>query len=65
MTRFSDAAWPRTAQLRQAIHDLPFNTQLADGSLSRVRFQGYVIQDTLYLRQFPSTSNGRSEGTGR
>lgn len=52
MTRFSDAAWQRTARLRQAIHDLPFNTELADGSLGRARFQGYVIQDALYLGQY-------------
>ena len=52
MTGFSDAAWQRTARLRQAIHDLPFNTELADGSLSRARFQGYVIQDALYLGQY-------------
>lgn len=52
MNSFSDAAWQRTARLRQAIHDLPFNTELADGSLSRGRFQGYVIQDALYLVQY-------------
>jgi thiaminase/transcriptional activator TenA len=52
MTSFSDAAWQRTARLRQAIHALPFNTELADGTLSRPRFQGYVIQDVLYLGQY-------------
>jgi thiaminase/transcriptional activator TenA len=52
MTNFSEAAWERTGRLRQAIHDLRFNTELADGSLSRERFQGYVIQDALYLRQY-------------
>ena len=52
MTSFSDAAWQRTARLRQAIHALPFNTELADGTLSRARFQGYVIQDALYLGQY-------------
>src|SRR5665213_465325 len=52
MTSFSEAAWQRTARLRQAIHDLKFNTELADGSLSRARFQGYVIQDALYLGQY-------------
>ena len=52
MTSFSETAWQRIAQLRQAIHDLPFNTELADGSLSRDRFQGYVIQDALYLGQY-------------
>ena len=49
---FSDTAWGRTARLRAAIHALPFNIELADGSLSRARFQGYVIQDALYLQQY-------------
>ena len=52
MTSFSEAAWRRTARLRAAIHALPFNTELAAGSLSRERFQGYVIQDALYLGQY-------------
>ena len=37
MIRFSDAAWQRTETLREAIHRLPFNTELAAGSLSRDR----------------------------
>jgi thiaminase/transcriptional activator TenA len=52
MSKFSDTAWQRTAKLRAAIHALKFNTELADGSLSRARFQGYVIQDALYLQQY-------------
>jgi thiaminase/transcriptional activator TenA len=52
MTPFSDAAWQRTAPLRQAIDGLPFNTELAAGRLSRDRFQGYIIQDALYLAQY-------------
>jgi thiaminase (transcriptional activator TenA) len=46
--RFSDEAWQRTAGLREAIH----KTELADGSLSRDRFQTYIIQDAVYLGQF-------------
>ena len=49
---FSDEAWQRTAQLREAIHRLPFNLELAAGSLARERFQTYIIQDALYLGQF-------------
>ena len=49
---FSETAWQRTARLRQAIHALPFNTELAAGTLSRERFQGYVVQDALYLGQY-------------
>jgi thiaminase/transcriptional activator TenA len=52
MTQFSEAAWQRTERLRAAIHALPFNTELAAGTLSRERFQGYIIQDALYLGQY-------------
>jgi len=52
MTRFSDDAWQRTAALRAAIHELPFNVELAAGSLSRDRFQAYITQDAIYLGQF-------------
>jgi thiaminase/transcriptional activator TenA len=52
MIRFSDEAWESTARLRQAIHQLPFNTELAAGSLARDRFQAYIIQDSLYLGRF-------------
>jgi len=52
MILFSDEAWQRTARLRNAIHRLPFNTELAAGSLSRDRFQAYIIQDALYLGRF-------------
>ena len=52
MILFSDEAWQRTARLREAIHRLPFNTELAAGSLARDRFQAYIIQDSLYLGRF-------------
>jgi len=52
MTGFSDAAWQRVAPLRAAIHALPFNTELAAGTLGTARFQGYIIQDALYLTQY-------------
>ena len=52
MTQFSDSAWHRTARLRGAIDALPFNTELAAGTLSRERFQGYIVQDALYLGQY-------------
>src|SRR5262249_12920882 len=52
MTQFSEDAWQRTARLRAAIDALPFNTELAAGRLSRTRFQGYIIQDALYLAQY-------------
>ena len=52
MIRFSDEAWQRTASLREAIHVLPFNAELAAGTLARNRFQHYIVQDALYLGQF-------------
>jgi thiaminase/transcriptional activator TenA len=52
MTRFSEEVWQRTASLREAIHRLPFNTELAAGSLIRDRFQAYITQDAIYLGQF-------------
>lgn len=52
MASFSEQAWQRTAPLRAAIDALPFNTELAAGTLSRDRFQGYIIQDALYLDQY-------------
>jgi thiaminase (transcriptional activator TenA) len=55
MTSFTDQAWQCTAPLRAAIDALPFNQELAAGTLSRARFQGYIIQDALYLDQYART----------
>ena len=52
MTPFSKEAWQRTAHLRAAIHQLPFNVELAAGSLSRDRFRTDITQDAIYLGQF-------------
>ena len=52
MTRFSEEARQHTQGLRAAIEALPFNTDLAAGTLARSRFQHYVTQDALYLSQF-------------
>jgi thiaminase (transcriptional activator TenA) len=52
MTGFSDRIWQRTTPLRDAIHKLPFNIELAGGTLSRDRFQFYIVQDALYLDQY-------------
>src|SRR6185312_2690428 len=49
---FCDEAWQRTADLRAAIHQLPFNTELAAGTLARDRFRFYILQDAIYLGQF-------------
>lgn len=50
--RFSDEAWQQNAALREAIHRLPFNTELAAGALSRERFRFYITQDAIYLGQY-------------
>jgi thiaminase/transcriptional activator TenA len=55
MTRFSDEARHRTRGLRAAIEALPFNTDLAAGTLARSRFEHYITQDALYLSQFSRT----------
>jgi thiaminase (transcriptional activator TenA) len=52
MMRFSDEAWRQTAKLRDAIHRLPFNTELAAGSLALERFRFYILQDAIYLGQY-------------
>ena len=52
MTRFSEEAWQRAAALRAAIHKLPFNAELAAGTLAPERFRFYITQDALYLAQY-------------
>jgi thiaminase/transcriptional activator TenA len=52
MTGFSDRIWQRTTPLREAIHALSFNTELAAGTLPRDKFQFYIVQDALYLDQY-------------
>ena len=49
---FSEEAWDRTGRLRAAILQLPFNTELAAGTLTRDRFQSYIVQDAIYLARF-------------
>ena len=57
--RFSDEAWQQNAALREAIHSLPFNTELAAGTLSRERFRFYIAQDAidLHTEAFPIFSD--------
>ena len=50
--RSSDDAWRRTASLRAAIGRLPFNTELAAGTLAPERFRFYITQDALYLAEY-------------
>src|SRR5690348_3249861 len=50
--RFSEQAWERTALLRGAIGRLPFNRELAAGTLAPERFRFYITQDALYLAEY-------------
>lgn len=50
--RFTEEAWHETARVRAAIHALPFNRELAAGTLSRDRFRFYITQDALYLKRY-------------
>ena len=47
--KFSDEAWERNAALYETIRTMPFNRELAAGTLSSERFQHYIIQDAHYL----------------
>jgi thiaminase/transcriptional activator TenA len=49
---FSNDAWQRIEGLYGAILELPFNRELAAGTLSRERFTFYLLQDAYYLRYF-------------
>jgi thiaminase (transcriptional activator TenA) len=49
---FSTDAWNRNAALYEATRDLPFNRELAEGSLPMGAFRHYMIQDAHYLVGF-------------
>lgn len=51
-TRFSELVWNENRDLIRAIHLLPFNIDLAAGTLSRQRFLHYIQQDSLYLARY-------------
>lgn len=52
MTSFLIEARGENVRLLQAIHELPFNRDLAAGTLRQDRFQHYLIQDGLYLTDY-------------
>ena len=52
MTTFSTSAWQNNLPLYQNILALPFNTELAAGTLREDRFRHYIIQDAHYLEGF-------------
>lgn len=49
---FSADAWARNAARYEAIRTMPFNAELAAGTLSKARFQHYILQDAHYLVGF-------------
>ena len=49
---FSTTLRGETADLLGRILDLPFNRELAQGSLQTSRFQNYVVQDAIYLVEY-------------
>ena len=49
---FSRDAWQRIGPMYQQILELPFNQELAAGTLSHDRFAFYMLQDAIYLTYF-------------
>lgn len=52
MSGFCERAWHVTERLRRAVIELPFNVELASGTLSSERFRFYLVQDARYLLGF-------------
>jgi thiaminase/transcriptional activator TenA len=49
---FTADAWARNAEAYETIRTMPFNEELAAGTLSRPRFEHYIVQDGHYLIGF-------------
>jgi thiaminase/transcriptional activator TenA len=49
---FSRAAWDQNAHTYETIRAMPFNAELANGTLSEARFKHYITQDAHYLIGF-------------
>ena len=49
---FSAQAWARNAEAYETIRTMPFNAELAAGTLSPARFRHYIVQDAHYLIGF-------------
>ncbi len=49
---FSKSAWTSIEPIYQSILELPFNRELAKGTLAKEKFQFYMKQDSLYLVDF-------------
>ncbi|MEQ8650843.1 MAG: thiaminase II [Kiloniellales bacterium] len=55
MSSFTATVWQSVAPIREAMIAMPFNAELCNGSLSRERFQHYLLQDSLYLMDYGRT----------
>jgi thiaminase (transcriptional activator TenA) len=51
-TSFARDAWQQNAEIYEIIRTMPFNAELAAGSLSEARFKHYITQDAHYLIGF-------------
>src|SRR3954468_20980622 len=49
---FSVEAWARNFEAYESIRTMPFNAELAAGTLSPARFRHYIVQDAHYLIGF-------------
>jgi hypothetical protein len=49
---FSRQAWDKNVSIYEVIRTMPFNAQLASGTLSEARFKHYITQDAHYLIGF-------------
>jgi thiaminase/transcriptional activator TenA len=49
---FTAEIWKKNAALYETIRTMPFNRELADGTLDEERFRHYMIQDAHYLIAF-------------
>jgi thiaminase/transcriptional activator TenA len=52
MTDFCNHVRETSAGLWTAVQELPFNRELAAGTLDPARFRFYIVQDALYLEQY-------------
>jgi thiaminase/transcriptional activator TenA len=49
---FTDDTWAGTRVLQDAIAAMPFNAEMASGTLPMETFRGYIVQDAHYLEGF-------------
>lgn len=50
--RFTETVWAQAAPLRAAMRTMPFNAELAAGTLPRETFKHYMLQDAIYLQGY-------------